>query len=114
MRRFSILVILLVVASLQAGNAQKRRAERAYEAFNAGEYYTAIDHFKDTYSKTSKSDKTNRTEIVYMIAECYRLSTIQGMQRHGTNLQSNRLIQNLMHNTGLPMHLRKTVNTACN
>ena len=73
MRRFSILVILLLIATLQLSQAQKRRAERAYEAFNAGEYFEAIDQFKDTYSKTNKNDKTNRTEIVYMIAECYRL-----------------------------------------
>ena len=53
--------------------AQKRKTERAYSAFKAGEYFDAIDLFKDAYSKTKKADKTTRTELVFMIAECYRL-----------------------------------------
>jgi len=73
MRRFSFLIILLIIATVQESPAQKRKAERAYDAFNAGEYFDAIDQFKDTYSRTKKADKTYRTEIVYMIAECYRL-----------------------------------------
>lgn len=73
MKRISILIILVLTVSLQVTQAQKKRAERAYEAFNAGEYFEAIDLFKDTYSKTNKSDRTTRTEIVYMIAESYRL-----------------------------------------
>ncbi|HEM49298.1 MAG TPA: hypothetical protein ENO27_03710, partial [Caldithrix sp.] len=73
MKRISIFIILVLTVSLQVTQAQKKRAERAYEAFNAGEYFEAIDLFKDTYSKTNKSDRTTRTEIVYMIAECYRL-----------------------------------------
>ena len=73
MRRFSILLLLLLIFSIQESPAQKRKSERAYAAFNAGEYYDAIDLFKDTYSKTNTSDKTARADIVYMIAECYRL-----------------------------------------
>lgn len=73
MKRVIILIILLIIASFQETPAQKRKTERAYAAFNAGEYFDAIDEFKDTYSKTKKADKDSRTEIVYMIAECYRL-----------------------------------------
>ncbi|MCU0474408.1 MAG: OmpA family protein [Bacteroidales bacterium] len=73
MRKFSILIILLIITAVQEAPAQKRKADRAYAAFNAGEYYDAIDQFKGTYSKTKKTDKTTRTEIVFMIAECYRL-----------------------------------------
>ncbi len=73
MKRITVLVILLIIVSFQESPAQKRKAERAYAAFNAGEYFDAIDQFKDTYSKTKKADKVSRTEIVYMIAECYRL-----------------------------------------
>ena len=54
--------------------AQKRKSERAYSSFTAGEYFDAIDLFKDAYSKTKKSDKNTRTELVFMIAECYRLT----------------------------------------
>ena len=40
----------------------------------AGEYFDAIDLFKNAYSKTNKSDKATRTDLVFMIAECYRLT----------------------------------------
>jgi len=73
MKRFLFLVIILSVITMPELPAQKRKAERAYASFQAGEYYDAIDLFKDTYSKTKKSDKAERTEIVFMIAECYRL-----------------------------------------
>ena len=53
--------------------AQKRKAEKAYSSFSAGEYFDAIDQFKDTYSKTKKTDKNSKTELVFMIAECYRM-----------------------------------------
>jgi peptidoglycan-associated lipoprotein len=61
------------MASGQELTAQKRKAERAYSSFAAGEYFDAIDLFKDTYSKTRKTDKEARTDLVFMIAECYRL-----------------------------------------
>jgi len=73
MQRFLFLIIILLFAVVQDLPAQKRKAERAYASFEAGEYFDAIDLFKDTYSKTKKSDKSARTEIVFMIAECYRL-----------------------------------------
>jgi peptidoglycan-associated lipoprotein len=74
MKKTLILLLLVLIASLQDSPAQKRKAERAYAAFEAGEYYDAIDEFKDSYSRTKSSDKVARTELVYMIAECYRLT----------------------------------------
>jgi len=68
-----ILLMILVLATAQEATAQKRKAERAYSSYNAGEYFDAIDQFKDTYSKTKKTDKSSRSELVFMIAECYRL-----------------------------------------
>ncbi|OFY66190.1 MAG: hypothetical protein A2V64_10420 [Bacteroidetes bacterium RBG_13_43_22] len=73
MKRFIVLVILLSIIAFQDSSAQKRKADRAYDSFEAGEYFDAIDFFKDTYSKTKKSDKSYRAEIIFMIAECYRL-----------------------------------------
>jgi peptidoglycan-associated lipoprotein len=74
MKRYSLfLVLILCIVSIIDVQAQKRKAERAYDAFYAGEYFDAIDQFKDTYSKTRKTDKLTRAELVYMIAECYRL-----------------------------------------
>jgi peptidoglycan-associated lipoprotein len=74
MKSFILLIILISIVALPEADAQRRKSERAYASFNAGEYYDAIDQFKDAYSKTSKSDKNNRTELVFMIAECYRLT----------------------------------------
>jgi peptidoglycan-associated lipoprotein len=74
MKRLLLLIILLSIIALPEISAQKRKSERAYASFNAGEYYDAIDRFKDAYSKTNKSDKNARNEMVFMIAECYRLT----------------------------------------
>jgi peptidoglycan-associated lipoprotein len=74
MIRTLLLIIILVTFTFPEVTAQKRKAERAYSAFNAGEYFDAIDLFKDSYSKTKKSDKTSRTELVFMIAESYRMT----------------------------------------
>ncbi len=73
MKRIQVLIILLIIFALQDSQAQLKKVERAYESFQAGEYYKAIDHFKVAYSKTSKKDKENRAELVFMIGECYRL-----------------------------------------
>jgi peptidoglycan-associated lipoprotein len=70
--RFPISVILLLTFILSPELlAQKRKADKAYEFFKAGEYYEAIDHFKNAYSKSK--DKTVKAEMVFMVAECYRL-----------------------------------------
>lgn len=74
MKQFLFFIIILILAVAQESPAQKKKAERAYATFSAGEYFDAIDLFKNAYSKTSKSDKASRTELVYMIAECYRLT----------------------------------------
>ncbi|MDR2886675.1 MAG: OmpA family protein [Bacteroidales bacterium] len=67
-----LFVIVLLSAAWNDVYAQKRRTEKAYETFAAGEYYNAIDDFKNAYSKTGKSNRSARTELVFMIAECYR------------------------------------------
>jgi peptidoglycan-associated lipoprotein len=74
MKQLFLLLIILTLASSTEISAQKRKADRAYSSFAAGEYYDAIDLFKDAYSKTKKADKNSRTELVFMIAECYRLT----------------------------------------
>jgi peptidoglycan-associated lipoprotein len=71
MKSFFLFLFILIIAISPESIAQKRRVERAYEYFNAGEYFLAIDHFKNTYSKSK--DKATKAEMVYMVAECYRL-----------------------------------------
>jgi peptidoglycan-associated lipoprotein len=73
MKRIILLLLLLIIPASHELSAQKRKAERAYASFDAGEYFDAIDQFKNAYSKTKKSDKSTRTELVFMIAESYRL-----------------------------------------
>ena len=73
MKRILLLFILILTLFSLEGIAQKRKTDRAYSSYRAGEYYDAIDLFKDAYSKTKKADKSARTELVFMIAECYRL-----------------------------------------
>ena len=73
MKRLLFITILLVIVAFPEATAQKRKAERAYSSYNAGEYFDAIDQFKDAYSKTKKADKNTKSELVFMIAECYRL-----------------------------------------
>jgi len=51
--------------------SQSRALTKAENAFNAGEYYLAIDLYKDAYG--SLQDKTNKADILFKMAECYRL-----------------------------------------
>ncbi len=74
MRQTIFLILILSVLFLPDSLAQKRKAERAYASFEAGEYFDAIDLFKDAYSKSKKADKATRTELGFMVAECYRLT----------------------------------------
>src|SRR5665648_287567 len=65
----SLLIILLLAPA--AADAQKQKAERAYEAFKSGNYFEATDLFKNVYSKTR--DKQIKAEMVFMVSECYRI-----------------------------------------
>ncbi len=49
---------------------QNRRVQRAYDAWESGEYYEAVDLFRSAYSRTR--DRDLRSELVFMIAESYR------------------------------------------
>jgi peptidoglycan-associated lipoprotein len=71
MKSFLLTLFCLIIVTAPDAIAQKRKSERAYEFYNAGEYYEAIDHFKSTYSKSR--DKALKEEMVYMVSECYRL-----------------------------------------
>ncbi len=74
MKQLLLLFILIIFITVPESSAQKRKTERAYSSFTAGEYYDAIDLFKDAYSKTKKANKEARNDLVFMIAQCYRLT----------------------------------------
>jgi peptidoglycan-associated lipoprotein len=70
MRIYSILAFLLIGLFFPSDmNGQSRRLDRAERAWSAGEYYEAIDLYKDAYSAVS--DRDLRTEIIFRIAKCY-------------------------------------------
>lgn len=49
--------------------SQKRKVEKADEAFNTGEYFDAVDLYKDAYSRIH--DRTEKTRLAFQIGECY-------------------------------------------
>ena len=53
-------------------NAQNSKLSKAYEEFEAKEYYKAIDDFKDAYQKIT--DKEEKAKIIFHVAECYRIT----------------------------------------
>jgi peptidoglycan-associated lipoprotein len=63
------LCVLIVISGVTS--AQSRKTVQAEAAFNAGEYYSAIDLYKNLYN--SLTEKTGKAEILFKIAECYRL-----------------------------------------
>ncbi len=67
----SILSFIMLSGIFSNVNAQSRKAFRADAAFKAGEYFTAIDLFRDAYNDIR--DKSKKDEMLFKIAECYRL-----------------------------------------
>jgi len=65
-----LLIIVLTVICLIQANAQNKKAAKAFDTYDAGEYYAAIDEFKNAYQKTS--DKKEKLNMAFYIAECYR------------------------------------------
>ena len=68
-------IIFLVLCTLLLGLsehsfAQKGKAWRAYAAYDAGSYADAVDLFKEAYDVVN--DKSQKTDILFHIAECYR------------------------------------------
>jgi peptidoglycan-associated lipoprotein len=62
--------VLLLIAPEAAG--QKKKLQKAVDAFEAGEYYDAIDLYKEAYA--ALQNKELKTDAVFKIAECYRLT----------------------------------------
>jgi len=74
MRQLYVILILLVQISIFTPvQAQKKKDKdhKANMAFNAGEYYKAADLYKTAFNKIK--DKNKQNEVIYKIAECYRI-----------------------------------------
>ena len=92
--RVFILLIVITFIILPNGFSQSRTLTKANNAFNAGEYFSAIDYYKDAYG--SLQDKTNKADILFKMAECYRLinQSIKAEMWYGRAI--NRGISNTM------------------
>ncbi|MGC9342501.1 MAG: OmpA family protein [Bacteroidales bacterium] len=66
-----LLIVILLFAAGETYSQKKSKDYRANAAYEAGEYYEAIDLFKNAYNKIK--DRSKRGEIVFKIAECYRI-----------------------------------------
>ncbi|MCB8994279.1 MAG: OmpA family protein [Bacteroidales bacterium] len=74
MKRIHIIFILLLqicVIMPAAAQNKKDKDHKAKMAFNAGEYYKAVDLYKTAYNKIK--DKNKQNEVIFKIAECYRI-----------------------------------------
>lgn len=67
-----LVFIFLVFVVTNPAPAQSKKAVKAFSTYHAGEYYAAIDQFKDAYQKTA--DKKEKLNIAFYIAESYRLT----------------------------------------
>ncbi|NJK87011.1 MAG: hypothetical protein HC906_14575 [Bacteroidales bacterium] len=67
-RYISLCFLCFVISGVVT--AQSKKSFKAYETYATGEYYKAIDEFKDAYQKTT--DKNEKLEIAFHIAESYR------------------------------------------
>jgi len=63
---------LIILTSPDLDAQRKDKDARANTAFEAGEYYEAIDLYKKVFNKVNDRDK--RAEIYFKIAECYRIT----------------------------------------
>src|SRR6056297_2084888 len=70
MRIQYLLLFLLSMGLLQEASAQMRFYNEAEETFQAGQYYKAVDMYRNAYDKIQ--GKEIKAEIVFKIAECYR------------------------------------------
>ena len=74
MKIFSLCIAFLAIMLINVPVMSQNKKDKDYKAsmaFNAGEYYKAIDLYKSAYNKIKEKNKKN--EIVFKIAECYRI-----------------------------------------
>lgn len=73
MRLFKRFFFILLLASIsQASIAQRGPSFQAEQAFNKGDYYDAAALYKKAFTK--EKNKVKRAEIIYKVAESYRLT----------------------------------------
>lgn len=63
-------LIIILAFQITDLSAQSKKTGKAFETYEAGEYYLAIDQFKEAYERTMS--KTDKLDITFYIAECFR------------------------------------------
>ncbi len=70
-RYLSLGLAILAISFLPAHAQKKQKDARAQAAYDAGEYYEAIDLYKNAYNKVN--DNERKTAILFRVGECYRI-----------------------------------------
>ncbi|OFX24257.1 MAG: hypothetical protein A2041_14340 [Bacteroidetes bacterium GWA2_31_9b] len=68
---FLFVIVSLFMLSLVHG--QTTKSKKAFEYFNNGQYFAAIDMLRDAYGQ--EPDAVTKIEITFKVAECYRLTS---------------------------------------
>jgi peptidoglycan-associated lipoprotein len=66
----SLIAVVFAGFITLSAQAQNEHLDVANSAYDAKEYYAAINLFKKAYSK--EKEKANKAQIIYRLAECYR------------------------------------------
>ncbi len=70
--KYTFLALMAILLfSLPAEAQKKQKDSRAQAAYDAGEYFEAIDLYKNAYNKVK--DKNQKIAILFKIGECYRI-----------------------------------------
>ena len=70
-RIFSMVIVAALLVSNPVEGQKKQKDSRAQASFEAGEYFEAIDLYKNAVNKVSDNDQ--KTAILFKIGECYRI-----------------------------------------
>jgi peptidoglycan-associated lipoprotein len=66
-----LLILSILITATVGLFAQKGVTDKADRAYQAGKYFDAIDLYKYAFAKAK--DKNKKNEIIFMVAECYRM-----------------------------------------
>ena len=76
MRKYRLLSFIIIISFFFFSNPlegqKKQKDSKANAAFEAGEYYNAIDLYKNAFNRVSDYEK--KAEIYFKIGECYRIT----------------------------------------
>jgi len=70
-KSISMAMMAILILSLPVDAQKKQKDSRAQAAFEAGEYFEAIDLYKNAINKVK--DKEQKTAVLFKIGECYRI-----------------------------------------